>query len=374
MTFKYFFSLSFLLYVITGCGSGTTTSNDIDTVVLENFETILSIEDNVLATPTLIRQGTNSNLFIYDDAQTKVLEVDNNGSVVNEFGQPGRGPGELLLVNNFFLTDNHLYIVDYIQYFIHQYNYNGQFLSSMDYSDKLGLPMVPPAPFSSSVIRPKDINNQPFVTQDGYVMLSDAKYSDSVQYIYELIDWNGNHISEIGTVPEGSTFIIDNEKLRSDVSDRVVPSLYRSNAFVVNDSANLNEYFLVYSALPKISKYNSSGENLWSAEIPKTQELDSLTINFFETMERLQQADRRSRIDLKYYTSGISNSDGELFLITNTNPVWIHHFNAEGSLICRYKLISEDVEIKPIFDIDFEQKRILVTTEDAEIRSYPILN
>lgn len=374
MTFKYFFSLSFLLYVITGCGSGTTTSNDIDTIVLENFETILSIEDNVLATPTLIRQGTNSNLFIYDDAQTKVLEVDNNGSVVNEFGQPGGGPGELLLVNNFFLTDNHLYIVDYIQYFIHQYNYNGQFLSSMDYGDKLGLPMAPPAPFSSSVIRPKDINNQPFVTQDGYVMLSDAKYSDSVQYIYELIDWNGNHISEIGTVPEGSTFIIDNEKLRSDVSDRVVPSLYRSNAFVVNDSANLNEYFLVYSALPRISKYNSSGENLWSAEIPKTQELDSLTTNFFETMERLQQADRRSRIDLKYYTSGISNPDGELFLITNTNPVWIHHFNAEGSLIYRYKLISEVVEIRPIFDIDFEQKRILVVTEDAEIRSYPFLN
>tara|TARA_R100001143_G_C3359941_1_gene134810 strand:+ start:998 stop:2122 length:1125 start_codon:yes stop_codon:yes gene_type:complete len=374
MAFKYFFSLLVVLYVITGCSSGPTTSNEIETTVLENFETVISLEDNVLATPTLIRKGINSNLYIYDDAQTKILEVDNNGNVVNEFGQPGRGPGELLLVNNFFLTDNHLYIVDYIQYFIHQYNYNGQFLSSMDYGDKLGLPMAPAAPFSSSEIRPKDINNQPFVTQDGNVMLSNAKFSDSVQYIYELIDWNGNHISEIGTVPEGSTFVIDNEKLQSDVSDRVVPSLYRSNVFVINDNSNLNEYFLVYSALPKISKYNSSGENLWTVEIPKTQELDSLTTNFFEIMERLQQADPRNRIDLKYYTSGISNSNGELFLITNTNPAWIHHFNAVGSLIHRYKLISEDVEIKPIFDIDFEQKRILVVTEDAEIRSYPFLN
>ena len=373
MVYKYFFTLSiiFFLLVLTGCGSEPNTSSDIDTVVLKNFETIISIEDNILATPTLIRRGINSNLFIYDDAQTKVLEVDNNGNVVNEFGQPGRGPGELLLVNNFFLTDKHLYIVDYIQYFIHQYDYNGQFLSSMDYGDKLGMPNAPPAPFSSSEIRAKDINNQPFVTQNGNVMLSAAKFSDSVQSIYELTDWDGNHIAEIGSVPEGSTFVVDNEKLRADISARVVPSLYRSNAFVVNDRANSNEYFLIYSALPLISKYDSSGQKLWSTEIPKTQEFDSLTTNFFETMERLQQADRRSRIDLKYYASGISNSDGELFLITNTNPVWIHHFNTEGILSNRYKLISEEVEIRPIFDIDFVHQRILVVTEEAEIRAYP---
>ncbi|MEX0773441.1 MAG: 6-bladed beta-propeller, partial [Balneolales bacterium] len=164
MIYKYLFTLSivFFLYVLTGCGSETSSSTDIDTLELENFQTIISIEDNVLATPTLIRYGPNSNLFIYDDAQTKVLEVDNTGRVVNEFGQAGRGPGELLVVNNFFLTDNHLYIVDYIQHFIHQYGYSGQFLSTMDYGDKLGPPNAPPAPFSSLEIRAKDINNQPF--------------------------------------------------------------------------------------------------------------------------------------------------------------------------------------------------------------------
>ncbi len=374
MTFKYFFTLLIVLYVITGCGSEPTTSNAIETTLLENFETVIPLEDNVLATPTLIRQGKNLNLYIYDDAQTKVLEVDNNGCVVNEFGQPGQGPGELIIGNNFFLTDSNLYIDDSAQFLIHQYDYSGQYIASMDYGDRLGMPNTPPAPFSPSIIRAKDINNQPFVTLDGHVMLSAVKFSDTVKSIYELIDWEGFYIADIGSIPEGSTFVIDNEKLQSDVSDQVVPSLYRSNAFVINDDANLNEYFLVYSALPKISKYDSSGRNIWSTEIPKTQELDSLTINFFETMERLQQADPRNRIDLKYYTSGISNSNGELFLITNTNPVWIHHFNAVGSLIHRYKLISEDVEIKPIFDIDFEQKRILVVTEDAEIRSYPFLN
>lgn len=354
-----------------GCGSENTSPTAIDTTELKNFETLISIEDNVLATPTLIRYGPNSNLFIYDDAQTKVMEVDHTGSVVNEFGQPGRGPGELLIVNNFFLTDTHLYIVDIVQYFIHQYDYKGVHISSMDYGDMLGMPNAPPAPFSSSVIRAKDINNQPFITQNGHIMLSAAKFSDSVHSIYELTDWNGTHIADIGSIPDGSTFVIDQDKLRADVSDRVVPSLYRSNAFAVQNLTNSNEYFLIYSALPMISKYDSSGRKLWSAEIPKTQELDSLTTHFFETMERLQQADRRSRIDLKYYTSGISNSDGELFLITNTNPVWVHHFNIEGKLSHRYKLISEDVEIKPIFDVDFDRHRFLVVTEEAEIRAYP---
>ncbi|TVQ02414.1 MAG: 6-bladed beta-propeller [Balneolaceae bacterium] len=373
MSYKYSFTLSiaFILYALTGCNSETSSSTEISIIKLEKFETIISIEDNVLATPTLIRFGSNSNLFVNDDARTKVLEVDSNGNIVNEFGQPGRGPGELLLVNNFFLTDNHLYIVDYLQYFIHKYDYNGQFISSMDYGNKLGLPNAPPAPFSASQILVKDITNQPFITQDGNVMLSAVKFSDSVQSIYELTDWDGYHIIDIGSVPEGSTFVIDNDKLRSDVSNRVVPSLYRSNAFVIHNRANSDEYFLIYSALPKISKYNSSGQKLWSTEIPQTMELDSLTTRFFETMDQLQQRGRTSRIDLKYYTSGVSNTDGELFLITNTVPVWIHHFSTQGELIHRYKLISEDIENMPIFDIDFDRQRIFVVTEEGDIRAYP---
>lgn len=370
MTFKYLFTLSLLLFVITGCGPGINTSTDIETIVLEHFETIISNDDNILATPTIIRLGSNSNYFIYDDAQTKVLEIDPSGKIVNEFGQPGRGPGEIIIANNFFLADSHLYIVDSSQFLIHQYDYNGQYISSLDYGEKLGIPNTPSAPFSPSLIREKDINNQPFITQDGLVMLSGVKFSESVHSIFELIDWNGKQKSEIGTVPEGSTFVIDNDELRSEVQDRVVPSIYRSNVFVINDRANLNEYFLIYSALPKISKYDSSGQKLWSTELPQTQEFDSLTTTFFETMDRLHQADRRSRIELKYYVSGISNPDGELFLITNTNPVRVHHFNAEGYLIRRYKLISEDVEIKPIFDIHFDRQQILVVTEDAEIRAY----
>ncbi len=370
MAIKYIFTLSLLLYVLTGCSPGTTTSTDIETIVLDHFETIISIDDNLLATPTIIRLGSNSNLYVYDDAQTKVLEIDHNGNVMNEFGQAGRGPGELGIGNNFFITDCHLYIVDSSQFLIHQYNYNGQHNSSMDYGERLAMPNAPPPPFSPSMIRAKDINNQPFVTRDGHVMLSAVKFSDSVQSIYELTEWNGNHIANLGSIPEGSTFVIDNDKLRDDVSNRVVPSLYRSNVFVVNDGANLNEYFLVYSAHPMISKYDSSGQKLWRTEIPNTQELDSLTTNFYATMERLQQADRRNRIDLIYYTSGISNSEGELFLITNTNPVWIHHFNTDGVLLKRYKLVSEEVEIMPIFDIDFDRQKFLVVTEEAEIRAY----
>ncbi|MEX1268943.1 MAG: 6-bladed beta-propeller [Balneolaceae bacterium] len=364
------FLLPFLCLFIAGCTSEPPSGSDAEVVELDDFETIIQIDDGVLSTPNIIRYE-DSSFFVYDAAQGMVLELDNDGAIVKEYGRQGRGPGELLTVNNLYLTVEHLYIVDPWQFMIHKYERGRDFIESMNYVSRTSQPNAPPAPISSTTILASDFDNQPFVTLSGDVMLSAVQFEDTVETIYELRAWNGDKRSGIGEVPEGSSFLIDNEQMKSDVTDRVIPSLYRPKAFPVNDPANPEEYFLVYSAFPRIAKYNSSGQKLWEKEVRVVAETDEYKAAFFEQMERLQQNDIRNRIPLQHYKAGISSAEGDLFLISEFQDLWIHQFNPAGDLIRRYKLISdEDVKLKPIFDIDFSGRRVFVVTEEAEVRAY----
>ncbi|MCH2450173.1 MAG: hypothetical protein MK198_08500 [Gracilimonas sp.] len=84
----------------------------------------------------------------------------------------------------------------------------------------------------------------------------------------------------------------------------------------------------------------------------------------------MQKSDIRNRIGLEYYSSGVGSPNGHLFLVINRNPLWIHEFNPEGELIKRYTFNSPTVSLVPIFDIDFENRRFLIVTEESEIRAY----
>jgi hypothetical protein len=53
-----------------------------------------------------------------------------------------------------------------------------------------------------------------------------------------------------------------------------------------------------------------------------------------------------------------------------TNPLIVHQFDENGSLSNRYQLVSEDIDLKPIFDIDCINNKMFVVTEEAEIRAY----
>lgn len=360
-----------LFITFTGCSSHNP-SEDTEPVVVEltDFETIISFEDEILATPVILKYAGNSTLFVYDEGLGKVIMLNEKGGILQEFGQRGPGPGEFQRVNNLFLAENHLYVTDPGKYSIHKFEIDGELAATLLYGEVANQANTPPPPPMGMSVRAKNITNQPAVTSDGNVILSSIVLGDSVQSIFKLNDWDGNSVSTIGEVPEGSTFILDNEKIKEDVSNRVVPSYYRADAYPVQDKMNPDEYFLVYSALPLIAKYNSTGEMLWEMEIPSTPETDSVTTRFFNVMEKMQRSDIRFRILLQYYVAGVSSPDGDLFLAMDRNPLWIHQFDSAGKLIRRYKLVSDGVAIEPVFDIDFENNRILIATEEGEIRAY----
>ncbi len=372
ITYLTFFAFTFCLLI--GCQTEQSASPDVEVTELSDYNTIVSYEDGTLATPVILRFGNNSHLFVYDAGKHEVLELDGNGEVVNTYGGSGRGPGEFLMAVNMFLSDNHLYVVDRIQYRISRFTLGGGPDGALNYGQEGSMAMPPPAPRGATP-RALDINNQPVVTLNGDLLLSAVSHEDTVTSLYKLMDWEGNHLSDIGKVPEGSAFTLDYDRYQRTVGNGEIPAYYKPNAFPVNDRANADEFYLVYTSFPKIAKYNASGEELWETDVPKTAELDTITTNFYDISEEMRG---KSRIDLDKYMSGVSSPDGHLYLVLGKNGfadffngLWIHKFNPKGKLVDRFKLISNDVDLASIFEIDFSRDIIFVVTEEAEIRAYP---
>ncbi|MDR9418301.1 hypothetical protein [Gracilimonas sp.] len=369
MKIKPFALITLLAFGLVHCTSNEMESQEISIQEITEYETLISVDDEILATPVIMKFEKGLGFFIYDEALGKVLWLSEAGEKIQEFGQKGRGPGEFQRVNNIFIRDSLLYVTDPVKFSIHRFELSGELESTLIYGEKENQRGAPPPPPMGLSVQTKDINNQPAITYNGDVLLSAIQLTDSTEAVFNRTNWESEQLSSIGEIPQGSTFILDNEKIRDDVNNRVVPSYYRSNAFPVNDQSNKEHVFLVYSSLPKIMKYSTSGEKIWERNLPSVAEMDSITNRFCPIMERMQQADIRSRIGLEYYASGVSGPNGHLFLVVNRNPLWIHEFNPDGDLIKRYTFSSPTVSLAPIFDIDFENRRFLVVTEDGEVRA-----
>lgn len=390
-------SVQLLILLSVGCHSNESRSTDVEIVVLEDYETVIDLESDQLAVPIIIKYDDDSDhLFIYDSGHNSVFEIDlsSGGNIINEFGRQGEGPGEYQHVNSILLVKDYLYLVDHLRQYIHKYDRNGSPVSSMNYGavttgvDPLTRLMSAMTVMLQGTILEPDINHQPFVTLKGHVLLRpDLDRLD--QTIYELRDWEGNHLSDIGEVPDGSMFMFMPEAVEeyeSAVLNRRVPSIFKPYAFPVHDRSNPEEYFLVYSAIPIVAKYQANGEKLWENKISGVRELEDIADDYFESMGfQLQQQDGRTSIGLRVkYTSGVSSPGGDLYLATSIEsqnqadsselpePLWIHRFGAAGDLDIRYKVVSEDVGIASIFDIDFTGDRLFIVTSEGEIRAYQI--
>lgn len=361
-----------LILFLVGCNTEPVSLSIPEMETLEEYETIIAVEDAILATPNVIKYSGESSLFIYDAGQSKVIEIGLDGNEITNFGRTGRGPGEFQRINNIFYINENLYIVDYLQFKINKYNRNGDFLSTTNYRLSTVRPNSPPVPFSSTTILASNLDNQPMVTLEGDILISSVNFTQniSVQTVYELRNWDMEFITGMGEIPDGASFIIDDEKMRSDISNHLVPAVAKANAFPVLDIENRSEFYLVYSAIPKIDKYDKTGQKIWESVITGIPENERREAMYYENMESVLSSNPQSRTALSYYRSGLSCANGELFLTFGTNPLILHQFDGSGNLSSRYQLISEGIELKPILDIDCTKRRMFVVTEEAEIRAY----
>jgi len=165
-------SILFLLLVLS-CEAAPPSKTLPEKININNFSTTVSLEDTLLSTPNILRFADNfSSLFVYDAGRGEILELTSEGDLKAKFGRIGRGPGEYIRINNLFIIDNNLYVVDPFQFVIHKYKLDGKWISTARYRLKNVRPNTPLAPFSSSTVVASTLENQPFVTLSGKILLS----------------------------------------------------------------------------------------------------------------------------------------------------------------------------------------------------------
>lgn len=373
----------FLISTFASCREHTPENAEAADIVvyeLRDYDSLISNNDLLLGVPVRLKiDHITQDLFIQDVAHWAVIELDEQNNEVRRYGSKGRGPGEVQNLDDFFISAEHLFIVDSSMFLIHKYSrIDGQFISSLDYGELLmdrinssekGIPLSPQAPLTSN-------NNRPFVTYNETVLLP-AQFGG--EYLYRAKMWEGQRTAEIGEIPEGYNDFIDNDEVRQSLKNRRVPAHELALSFPVNDPANHNEIFIVYSAIPKIAKYNLEGDKIWEQTVPYTPEVDSLMIDLKNVIQD-HPNQRVSLLPAKKYMAGRSSPDGDLYLFTYTNmdtphtprrPMWIHQFDSKGTLVHRYKIIS-DTDLFYYPDIDFKNRRVFTPSfNESDIRIYP---
>lgn len=342
---------------------------------LSDFQTLSTYEDSKLAQPQMIKVVDSTSYLVYDSGYNQVKQLNLDGEIIQEYGREGEGPGEYSSVLNLFITDDQIYVLDQVQGKILKYDHQGEFLSSFNYdpTNVTSPPPPPPAPseeLASKLDRNRNnINNQPYVGQSGNVLLP----SDHEEYLFELKDWEGEFQAHMGG--QRQDIQADMDEFRSDITNSDLPDLFSGNSFPVQDRNDPQAYFLIYSSFPVIARYQADGQQEWEVVPDITEELKELEEQYFESARQLLEVADGVVIHRKY-TTGASNTEGELFLATFTNahhPMWIHRFSNSGELQQQYK-IESDVDLIPHFDIDPKGEYAYVITEEAEIRRYNIDN
>lgn len=366
----------FITCLFISCQQEQKDAPDQSEITLSEYSTAVSNEDFLIGVPSIIRFVDSESFLIYDSSTRLVYNLDLQNMSKQTIGREGRGPGEYLWVQNFFAENDNVYVIDNSQQLIHKYGagVNTDFISSFNYRPGQAPSAPPPPPLPPLDLPYVDtgpigsFNNQPHITSEGNVLIYDLQPG---QALYRLYDWDENEIASLGKVPEGSILDIDYTQFRTELENKQVPSFFESNTFIVNDRSKSDEYFLIHSAIPRIVKYNSSGKKLWDIHITKIPEIDQISNDYNETMEEILKI-VDTMIPLRKYTSGVSVENGDLFLSTYTYPgvpLWIHHFDNSGSLQNRFKIDSE-VELYPVFDVDFSSRNILIPTEEGDVRAY----
>lgn len=343
---------------------------------LTEYESLTAKNDLLLGMPVRIKHNyASEHLFILDAAHASVIELDVQFNEIRSYGTKGRGPGEFQFPDDFFITAEHLFIVDGSRFMIHKYSrLDGTYISSLDYGERVmeeedQMLVSPDSPLASN-------NNRPFVTLNETVLLPAHTGGD---HLYMAVTWEGEKVADIGDLPEGFRVVANEEETGQSLRANRVPAHEMALAFPVNDLANLDEVFIVYSAIPKIAKYNLSGTKIWERNIPATPEVDSLMIDLGNVLEN-HSTQPVSFLPVKKYMAGRSSPDGDLYLFTYTNmdtpytprrPMWIHQFNSEGQFVHRYKIIS-DTDLYYYPGIDFKNQRVFTPTfNESDVRIYP---
>lgn len=279
----------FILLIIFLSGCGREKVPTIEEIIIEDAETIISFDDDLLASPIDLVLDNTGTLYIIDTQLNQILKVGEDAREHKIIGRQGQGPGEFNMPVRIYINNDILHVIDYGNNRIQTLDTDGKFLG--------GYPIPPDA-----------IAAIPHIVSDDKVAV--VTYGNR-KALVALYDREGNVIQTFGEPVVDHTRIWDFTKIKSEINRGGIPDELRNNVLPV--FSNERSLWILFQTESKIQKYSETGSLLFEKEIT-LPEFDRIKEYFFR---RNEEAPEATFYVLQYILSG-KIVDEELWVLLNT--------------------------------------------------------
>ncbi len=326
--------LSLILLLTASC----IYAQDKEIASIKLIERLTSSEDNSIP----IGGGaasyimSNGDYYFVDNSSFKIYHFDKNGRLKNEFGRKGRGPGEFLEINDIYVKDEKIYVLDYNNSRIQIFKTSGDFHKTVK---------LPFQPFRGNEIL---IDHKNKIQILGYYRKQDL--------FVHLHDSVGNYIDSFGKFIDFSNFFMNtNGKIQL------------TQLHVAQDNGEL---FYTLGAPLKIFKYDQNYEKVWSIK-------DDILPEPWKEHIKVTPTSYSSR----FYPSSFNSIIVDKWLLVywinpeleSRNSYLELRDKTDGQLISRFELGYSDATISLGINSDNDNS-FFVLTKSREMNTFSLLN
>ncbi len=311
-----------LVVILSGCGREKAPT--IEEFIVEDAETIISFDDDLLASPIDLVLDNTGTLYIIDAQLNQILKVGEDAREHRVIGRQGQGPGEFNMPVRIYINNDILHVIDYGNNRIQTLDTDGKFLG--------GYPIPPDAIAAIPQI----------VSDDKVAVVTHGNH----EALVALYDTEGNIIQTFGEPAVDHIRIWNFTKIKSEINRGLIPDELRNNVLPV--FSNERSLWVLFQTEPKIQKYSETGSLLFEKEIT-LPEFDRIKEYFFRMNKEAPEA---TFFDLQYFLSG-RVIDEELWVLLNIpddNPSVMLVISEDGEI--DRKIIFSDVRGASTFTYD----------------------
>lgn len=278
-------------------------------------------EKAILGSPSDMLINENNEIVISDFSENKIIIFNADGSVINEIGRLGQGPGELNGPRLIGIEDNNIKVFEVNNNRVQYFSKRGQSLKIIS------------CKFISSTPLTFGINNDVFFPTNGF------RTEVLIQHYQET----SQELNPIGRI-EGSSFqMYDIVKIRNTLIKKDVPDACKNRIILI--VAPKGRIYAIFQALPLIKIYYPSGEleKIVQLNLPEFEEIRKKC-----SLDNLEQKKKGSLSChfLTFWIDGVVTNNGNLILLmSNPEKMILYKLDKDAKLIQRYIGVDDDIRM-----------------------------
>lgn len=309
-----FIPILILLVILTSCQ--TDEQGDIDeytTTVLSDYEVLIDFESQKLLQPAQVEMVGDERLIISDFGSFSLKKFDTQGTMLNEFGREGDGPGEFRSPTSLTVDGDDVYVFDNQNQNFVRFSTDGEFVSSITHEyDNLM--------FGSHTVK------------NGYLYSTKGGANNA---LLARFDQDGNRLESFGE-PIGELSDDFGEIMQSSISqaeNEEIPDALKNAGILTHADETV---WMSMSGRPRI--YQITGDDNFTGFDFEVERKEKIENEFFEAMAQMEQP---ALMNFQYVTDLVATSE-YLYLLNvirdEEEPAVIYQVSNEGQITNRFKL------------------------------------